>query len=111
MIQNRQYSAGFKKFAAGKDTRDAFLYKALSAVSDEIGNVLYLNIKKYIDFVSNVDICKVKSLRSMLRLFGFNKTIFDNVDSLPKELLDLMNVLSINKKLLLRDGVVTKELI
>ena len=47
MIQNRQYSAGFKKFAAGKDTRDAFLYKALSAVSDEIGNVLYLNMQIY----------------------------------------------------------------
>jgi len=87
------------------------LYKALSAVTDEIGNVLYLNIKKYIDFVSDVDVCKIKSLKSMLQLFGFNKTIFDNLENLPKELIDLINVLSINKKLLLRDGVVTKELL
>ena len=111
MIQNRPYSKGFKKFSVGKDTRDAFLYKALSAVTDEIGNVLYLNIKNYIDFVSDVDVCKIKSLKSMLQLFGFNKTIFDNLENLPKELIDLINVLSINKKLLLRDGVVTKELL
>lgn len=79
-------------------------------MSDELGNILYLNVRKYIDFVSDVDVCKIKSLKSMLQLFGFNKTVFDSIDNLPKELVDLINVLSISKKYLLRDGVVTKEL-
>ena len=51
MIQNRPYSRGYKKFELGLDTRDAFLYKALSATADEIGDIVYLNVRKYIDFV------------------------------------------------------------
>ena len=98
MIQNMPYSRGYKNFELEQDTRDAFLYKALSATADDVGNIVYLNVRKYIDFVTNVDICKVKSLQSMLKLFGFNKTIFNCFDSFPRELLDLINVLSIYKK-------------
>ena len=109
MIQNRPYSRGYKNFALGRDTRDAFLYKALSATADEVGDMVYLNVRKYIDFVSNVDVCKVKSLQSMLKLFGFSKTVFNCFDSFPRELLDLVNVLSINKKQLMRAGVLKEE--
>lgn len=111
MIQNRPYSGGYKKFELGLDTRDAFLYKALSATADEIGDIVYLNVRKYIDFVSNVDICKVKSLQSMLKLFGFNKTVFNCFDSFPNELLNLINVLSINKKQLMKAGMLKEELL
>ena len=109
MIQNRPYSRGYKNFALGRDTRDAFLYKALSATADEVGDTLYLNVRKYIDFVSNVDVCKVKSLESMLKLFGFNKTVFSCFDSFPLELLNLINVLSINKKLLMKAGMLKED--
>ena len=87
------------------------MYKALSATADEIGDIVYLNVRKYIDFASNVDICKVKSLQSMLKLFGFNKTVFNCFDSFPIELLNLVNVLSINKKQLMKAGMLKEELL
>lgn len=44
----------------------------------------------------------------MLKLFGFDYTIFDSLGSIPVEILDLMNVLSINKKYLLNGTLVSE---
>jgi len=81
----------------------------LSATAGDIGNTLYLNIRKYIDFVSNVDLCKIRSLKSMLYMFGFKNTLIDGFFMLPTEILNLMDVLSINKKYLIKAGVLKKE--
>ena len=81
----------------------------MSAIGNDIEDTLYLNIRKYIDFVSNVDICKVKSLRSMLYIFGFKYSIFDNLNDIPVEILNLIDVLSINRKYLLKNGILRKE--
>lgn len=46
----------------------------------------------------------------MLKLFGFDYTIFDSLGAIPVEILDLMNVLSINKKYLLNSTLVSDSL-
>ena len=61
--------------------------------------------------MSDVDVCKVRSLKSMLKLFGFNYTIFDKFDSIPQELVDLIDILSINRKFLVKNGWLKPEFI
>lgn len=79
------------------------MWLCLSAVSEDLGDTLYKNVKNYIDYVSNIDTCKVQSLRSMMKELGFVYTVFDNIESVPREVLDLLNIVSIDKKYLLKN--------
>lgn len=101
MIGNREYKEGYDKFAADCPCADQYIWRALSAVADETGRVLYDNVKNYIDYVTNIDICKVQSLRSMIKMYGLEYKVFDRLDLLPVEVLDLINIFSINKKYVL----------
>lgn len=112
LIQNTEFSSGFKNFQTSVDPNarhDTFVYTILSSIADDVGETLYNNIRRYVDYVSNVDVCKVKALKSMLKLFGFRYTVFDDFDKLPLEILDLLNVLSIEKRYLLKSGILKPE--
>ena len=109
MIVNHEYDKGFVDFKHKYDTADAFMYMVLSAIGQDITDTLYLNVKKYIDFVADVDVCKTTSLRSMLNMLGFKYTIFNQFDKLPLGILNLIDVLSINKKYLLRKNIMRNE--
>ena len=111
-IQNATFSAGLKNFQTGNtEEHDAFIYKVLSAAGEDIGQTIYDNVKRYISYISDVDVCKVKSLKSMLKLFGFKYTIFDKFDTIPLEILNLLDLLSINRKFLVKDGWFKSEFI
>jgi hypothetical protein len=101
LIGNRQYKEDFNKFNSGCICNESYLWNAISAISDETGKVLYENIKNYIDYVTNVDLCKIEALRSMIKLYGLEYKIFDRFDIFPNEILDLINIFSINKKYIL----------
>ena len=45
------------------------------------------------------------------QLFGFKYTIFDKLDSIPLEILNLLDLLSINRKFLVKDGWLKSEFI
>lgn len=100
-VNNLQFGEGYKAFLAGSDTPQSYVWKCLSAVGDDVGELIYANVAGYVDYASNVDICKIKSLRSMMKELGFDYTIFDNIEQIPAEILDLMDILSINRKYLL----------
>ena len=51
----------------------------------------------YIDNVSNVDLCKVKNLQSMIKILGIDYNIINDVEAMPIELVNLIDILSINK--------------
>ena len=110
LINNREYKEGFDKFKAGYVDGDAYIWRALSAIGDQTGAVLYENVKNYIDYVTNVDLCKVQSLRSMLKLYGLDYKVFENLNLLPVEILDLINVFSIGKKYLMDRVTVLDEM-
>lgn len=111
-IQNNDFSDGLKKFKDRQiDHHEAFIYQVLSAASDDIGQTIYDNVKRYVSYISDVDVCKIKSLKSMLQLFGYKYTIFDKFDSIPKELLDLIDILSISRKFLIKDGWLKKDFV
>ena len=59
LIGNREYKESFDRFADGCSCQEQYLWRALSAVGDSTGKVLYENVKNYIDYVTNVDLCKV----------------------------------------------------
>lgn len=101
-----------RKFQNGQeDSHEAFLYKVLSAASGDIGQTVYDNVKRYVSYIADVDVCKVKSLKSMLKLFGYNYTIFDKFSSIPQEVIELIDILSISKKFLVKDGWLKPEFI
>lgn len=100
-IVNSEYSKGFIEYINGINTADAYIWKCISAIGENLGEVVYSNIRNYIDFVSNVETCKVRSLRSMMKMLGFDYTVFDDIDRMPIEIVNLMNVMSISKNRLL----------
>ena len=80
----------------------------LSAAANDVADTLYLNIKKYIDLVADVNLCKLTGLRSMLNMLGFKQTIYDNLGSLPIGIRNLIDLLSINRKYLIKKGMLRK---
>ena len=77
-------------------------------MGEQYAEVIYENVLNYIDNVSNVDLCKIKSLQSMMQVVGLKYSVLDAFKSIPVEVANLMDVLSINKSYLLRSGVFKK---
>lgn len=100
-VQNAEFSKGFVKFLNSDDDASAYVWKALSAIGQDVNSIVYSNVLNYIDAVSNIDTCKLKSLKSMMKLVGSSYDIFGNIDMLPIEVVQLLDVLSISKKYLL----------
>lgn len=96
-INNIEFSKGFTDFVNGVENGDSFVFHSLSAIGDDISEVLYQNILNYVDNVSNVDLCKVKSLKSMMKLYGIQYSVFDNLNNIPNEILNLIDIFSIGK--------------
>lgn len=111
IINNREFSYEFfNSFLLDKNNVGSYIWNCISAASDQVGEMIYDNVRHYIDLVSNVDTCKVTALRSMMKMFGFDYTIFDNIETIPIEVLNLLNILSINRKYLLNDGIIGETL-
>lgn len=88
-----------------------YIYQALSAISDILGEKIYEDILNYIDNVGNVDICKTKALQSMLDIFGISYSAFNMLKMLPIDLLKLLDILSITPKYLLNSEKIHSEFV
>ena len=100
-INNREFSKGYDDFKNGNVTEKSYIFSALSAIGQEFGERLYSDVIHYVDNVVNVDTCKIKALKSMMYFLGIEYKVISNLDLFPVELLDLMDVLSLNPKFLL----------
>ena len=109
-INNREFSKGYLDFKDGINTNEAFIWKILSCIGNHVGNVVYSNVLGYIDNVCNVDLCKVKALKSILSSFGLKYSVVDSIDTIPLEIQNIIDVMSINKKYLLSAGIVSDKL-
>ena len=87
------------------------IWHALSAIGQEIGEVTYANVKNYIDIVSNIDMCKTKSLMSMMKNVDMDYTVIKDIDDFPIEVLNLIDIFSIDKKYLLDNDKIKDDLI
>lgn len=111
LVGNPQYLNGYADYTKNIETADSFLWTALSAVGTLVGETLYSNVLNYIDVVSNIDLCKTKSLQSMVSLLGSRYSIFESLETMPLEIVNIIDVLSINKKYLLDANVLNDKLI
>ena len=110
-INNREFAKSYVDFINGKEDSTTFIWQVLSSIGDDVGEVIYSNVLNYIDDVSNIDICKLKSLRSMIDSFGINYSVLNNIDIMPLEVANVMDIMSINKKYLLNSEKLGKNLI
>lgn len=107
LVGNRGFGEGYYK----EDERERhYIWEVLSAIGNGIGNVMYSNVLRYTDLVANVDTCKTKQLQSFLDLFGMDMKILDTSDGVPVEVMNLIDTLSISKKYLFRNPIVSEEL-
>jgi len=73
----------------------------LSTIGGEYANTIYENVLNYIDNVANIDLCKVKSLQSMIKVLGIDYDIVNDISKMPVEIVNLIDILSVNKRYLL----------
>lgn len=106
-VNNREFGAGYQDIESGQNQRQdkAYVWRAISAIGDDVANTLYENVLNYIDNISNVDLCKTKALQSLVNAHGIRYSILNSLDVVPLELRNLMDVYSINKKYLVQNGI------
>lgn len=83
---NSKFKQGYEDLQLGHLTDKAYIWKALSAVSEELGQSLFSNVRHYIDNVSNIDTCKVKALKSMMKMASVNYMMLDKLSFYPVEI-------------------------
>ena len=87
------------------------IWHVLSAIGQDLGEVTYANVKNYIDVVSNIDMCKTRSLMSMMKNVGMDYSIIGDIGDFPLEVLNLIDIFSIDKKYLLDNDKIKSDLI
>jgi len=87
------------------------VWEVLSAVANDVGQSLFTNVRDYIDNVTDVDVCKVTALRSMMHMVGLDYQLINKLGSYPVEVQSLVDLLSINKKYLLENEFMKNDFI
>lgn len=111
LVGNQGFSSGACDFFSGHSTNNSGVWQSLSAIADGLGEDIYSNVLNYIDNVSNVDVCKVRSLRSMMLAIGAKYLVVDKIQFYPIEVQSLIDILSINKKYLLNNQFIKSSFI
>lgn len=107
LVGNRGFGEGYNR---PNENDKYYIWHVLSAIGNSIGNVMYSNVLHYTDLVANVDTCKTKQLQSFLNLFGLDMCLLDSSDGVPSEVISLIDTLSISKRYLLKNPIVSEEL-
>lgn len=101
MAVNKDFTRGYRSLLDGNNNETTFIWNALSAIGQDVSETIYENILNYINNVSNIDTCNVKALKSMCQVLGVsNYGILQNLNNIPNEVLQLIDIFSINKKYL-----------
>ena len=108
---NNEFKNGYVQLQNGKHNTSTYIYEALSAVASKVGSVMYDNVTNYIDCIADIDTCKVIALKSMLKELGFDYSLFDDVQFLPLEIRNLIDLLSIDKRYLADNSYVKADMI
>ena len=97
-INNNGFSRGFLEWQDGEENSKTYLWETLSAIGDDLGQAIYGNVVNYVDKVSNVETCKIQALDSMMKEMGFEYGVFDAVGKFPSQIVDMMDVFSVDRK-------------
>lgn len=111
LANNRGFLEGYRHFKLGQEDNKSYVWEALSAIGNSTAEVIYNNVINFVDNASNIDLCKVTALQSILSGFGLQYNVIDSYELLPDEVKQLVDVLSINKKYLLKSDVLKQSLV
>lgn len=100
-VNNTKFNLGLNQSQVGNDSKDAFIWKALSCIGEDYAEIIYENVLNYIDNAANVDLCKVKALQSMIKIVGVKYEVLESFSNIPVEIANLIDILSINRRYLL----------
>lgn len=101
-INNIKFKNGFDNYQNNQRNQYSYIWNVLSAIGDDYAETIYENVLNYIDNVSNVDLCKIRALQSMIQIVGIKYDVLASFDRIPIEIANLMDILSINKSYLLQ---------
>lgn len=82
------------------DTGLVYTENSPALLHDDIAKAFESNIINYIDNIADVDVCNVKALQSMIQQLGITYTILDKISLMPRQLQNLIDVLSIKREYL-----------
>ena len=74
---------------------------ALSAVGEAIGGKFYEFILNFIDNVSDIDLCNIESIQSLLDMIGADYSVLKNIQTFPDEIRHLIDIFSVRREYLL----------
>jgi hypothetical protein len=97
-VVNRNFRSGYDTLKSGNRTNETYVWETLSAIGDIVGDTVYQNVLNYIDNVSNIDTCGIKALRSIAKTIGVKYAILDQIQTSPQEIIDLIDIFSVNRR-------------
>lgn len=97
-VVNRNFRRGYDSLKSGNRTNETYVWETLSAIGDIVGDTVYQNVLNYIDNVSNIDTCGIKALRSIAKTIGVKYAILDQFQECPQEVMDLIDIFSVNRR-------------
>ena len=101
LATNKEFTKGYNELVNNTINENSYIWYALSAIGQDVSNTIYENILNYIDNIANIDKCNIKALRSISKVLGVeHHGILENLDNFPEEILDLVDIFSVNKKYL-----------
>ena len=102
LANNKDYKSGYQDLIEGKTNDKTYFWTALSAVGEEIGEALYENVLNYVNNAANINTCRLKPLTSIARVLGVTEfSILKNLNAIPLDVKNLMDIFSINRAYLL----------
>ena len=101
LIGNAEYGKeAYSTLCTDVDTSRNNIWRSLSATASYVGEAVNNEILNYVDNICNVELCKIRQLQSLASYFGIKYSIFQNIQLFPRELIQLMDVLSIKREYL-----------
>lgn len=95
---NPEWRSGYDSIINPKVvSNNSTVWKCISSSCEDIGAEVYKKVVNYIDNIGNIDVCEIHSLYSFTKLYGYNSDLMYLNFSFPIEILDLINIFSVNK--------------
>lgn len=110
-VNNFEFAQGYREMKTQLSTKYSYVWQTLSAIGNDYAETIYENVLNYIDNASNIDLCKVKVLQSMIKMVGMKYDVLDSFEKIPVEIANLMDIVSINKSYLVNSEVFKKAFI
>ena len=101
LVGNKEFKdAEISTLYTKAETSETSIWRSLSAVAEQYGSVFYNNTLNFIDNVTNIDLCKVQQLQSMISWLGVKYTIFNDIQYMPLDIQNLIDIFSVKREYL-----------